>query len=190
MTGRFFITGLPRSRTAWFSVATTTPSSICFHEPTSRLQSFDELRDFWAPKFGVDIGISDSALAPQIGRILEELKPRTLIIERPVDDTIESFRAYAAKTGLHVDEESCRKFARASFEALGKVMAHPLVKTVSFDALDDYAVMLDAMNWLLPGTELPDFRTLMGFNIQVSAAGIEKTIGLRHTRWHLDGIAA
>lgn len=185
MTARYWVTGLPRSRTAWFSVATTTPTSICFHEPLSRLQSFAELREFWMPRLGVAMGISDSGLAPQAGRILEELKPRTLIIERPLDEAVASFRAFARKTSLHVDEAHCRRFSEISLRALGQVRRHPLVKAVDFHALDDYEVMMDAMSWLLPGREFPDLKALMTFNIQIKASEIERTANLPHTNWHL-----
>lgn len=186
MSGRFFITSLPRSRTAWFAVATTTPTAVCFHEPLSRLQSFTDLREFWAPKCGIDVGISDSGLAPQIGRILEELKPRTLIVKRGVDASIQSFRDFASKTSLHVDEGRCRRFSEIALAALSKVRHHPLVKVVDFHALDDYGTMLDAMNWLLPGREFPDLKALMAFNIQVKTSEIERTANLPHTNWHLE----
>lgn len=189
MADRFFITGLPRSRTAWFSVAATTQTSVCFHEPTPRLDSFQALRDFWAPKFGVDIGIADSALAPQIGRILDELKPRTLIVQRPAEEAITSFKAYAEKTGLAFDEQACRAFAGTSLKAMERLLGHPLVKTVSFHALDDYDVCLEALQWILPGREFPDLRALMGLNIQVSARRALEDASRQHAGWHMENAA-
>ena len=188
MTGRFFITGLPRSRTAWLAVATTTPTSVCWHEPLCHIQSFTGLREFWAPKMGVDIGISDSGLATQLGRILEELKPRTIIVERPLEDALLSFQKFAAGK-LHVDEKYCRRFAEIALAEIWKYSHHPLVKVVEFAALDDYDTMLDAMNWLLPGQEFPDLKALMTFNIQAKASEVERTSGLPHTNWHLQDVS-
>lgn len=145
-----------------------------------------DLREFWKPKCGVDIGISDSGLAPQAGRILEELKPRTLIIERPLDEALRSFQAFTKNTSLHVDEAHCRRFAEIAMASLDKVRHHPLVKVVDFAALDDYEKMLGAMQWLLPDREFPDLRALMGFNIQVKTSEIERTANLPHTNWHLE----
>lgn len=185
MSGRFFITGLPRSRTAWFSVATTTATSVCYHEPVARLQSYVELREFWAPKFGIDIGVSDSGLALYAPEILADLNPRTLIIERSLDDVIASFLAYAKHTSIVVDEARSRKFAQRCLDALDRIKSHPQVKTASFESLDDYATMLCAMRWLLPGRDFPDLRELMRMNIQLSHREIEREVGLPHTKWHL-----
>lgn len=183
--GRFFITGLPRSRTAWFSVASTTHSSICYHEPTKGLSSFDELRDFWTPKYGVDIGVSDSSLALQVGRILDELKPRTLVIHRPLDEAIKSFAKYATDNDLPYDGKWCSEFGEMSALALATIGSHPLVKTVRFGELDDYAVMCDCLKWLLPNAEFPDLKSLMGFNIQVQSSVIKDYLTIPHNGWHL-----
>lgn len=188
MAGRFLICGLPRSRTAWFAVASTTPTSVCFHEPLHRLQSFAELREFWVPKFGVDIGISDSGLAPQLPRILAELQPRTLIVLRPLADAIGSFKAYAARIGLHVDESHCERFTRAAQAGIEAVRGNPLVKTVDYAALDDYNTVRACMEWILPDTDLPDLRTLMNFNIQVAAQHIRKIASEPHSGWHLESL--
>lgn len=186
MSGRFFITGLPRSRTAWFAVATNTPTSVCFHEPTARLNSFEDLREFWAPKFGVDIGISDSCLAPLAERIVEELQPRTLVVERPFEDVLRSYINYAARAGISVNEAKIRRFAGAAIEALENIKASPVVKTVQFAALDDYTEVLSAMRWLLPNRDLPDLRTLMTFNIQVAAKHIRAMATKPHNSWHFE----
>lgn len=185
MSGRFFITGLPRSRTAWFSVAATTPTSVCFHEPTSRLARYADLLTFWAPRFGVDIGISDSCLAPHVERILADMQPRTLIIERPLEDVMRSYADYAARTGISMVEANARRHAEASVRALNGVKRHHLVKIVSFAALDDYAEVLAAMRWLLPHRDFPDLRTLMTFNIQVSAKHVQELAAKPHNGWHM-----
>lgn len=186
MSGRFLICGLPRSRTAWFSVAATTPKSICFHEPTSGLQSFEDLKEFWSPRFGVDLGISDSCLAPQLGRILDELKPRTLIIERDPETAIMSYKKYALAAGLPFGELHCWRFVRAAKREIETVRSHPLVKCVKFHTLDDYATLAEAMEWILPGIDLPDLRTLMSFNIQVTAKHVIAVASKPHSGWHLE----
>lgn len=189
MSGRFFITGLPRSRTAWFSVATTTPTSVCFHEPIAGLSSYDELVDLWSPKFGVDIGISDSCLALHTERILNDLSPRTLLIERPLEDVMRSYAAYASRTGITMIEQVSRQRAEDASSALGRIKDHPLVQVVKYGALDDYDVVLSSMRWLLPHREFPDLRSLMTFNIQVAAKHIQNLICMPHNGWHLKAVA-
>lgn len=186
MSHRFFITGLPRSRTAWFSVAATTPSSVCVHEPTATLASFQQLRDLWVPRYGIDFGVSDSSLASMAPRILSELKPRTLIIDRPVEDCVRSYAEYAARHGMPFFEAACTEMARRSLVALDTVRDHPLVCTVAYDALHDHAVMYRAMEWILPGREFPDLRQLMAMNIQVNDPEPLIAAAGAHTGWHLE----
>lgn len=184
MGGRFLITGLPRSRTAWFAVACATATSVCFHEPTARLESFDALREFWAPRFGVDIGISDSCLVPLLSDILDDFAPRTLIVERQLAQAMQSFRAYAERVGLAINEAEILRVSGLAIRAMEQAKSHRLVKTVSFDALDDYDTVLEAMRWLLPDREFPDLRTLMTFNVQVSSKHIRDAVAAKHSGWH------
>ena len=55
MPKRFFITGLPRSRTAWMAAFMTSGNAVCLHEPRN-----------WAAMWNHDgaqhVGISDSGL--------------------------------------------------------------------------------------------------------------------------------
>lgn len=186
MSGRFWITGLPRSRTAWFSVAATTSSSICVHEPTSRLQSFGDLCEFWKPKFGVDFGVSDSALAMRAEIILQQLQPRTLIIDRPVDECVASYLEYAERNGLPSDGEACLHFANEALSALETIRENPLVCSVDYDDLADYAILYRAMEWILPGRDFPDLKALMGLNIQVHNPRSFIGAAMTHSRWHMN----
>jgi hypothetical protein len=148
-------------------------------------QSYEELCGLWVPKYGVDIGVSDSALANQVSKILSHLKPRTLIVDRPKEDAILSFASYMRRACLDVDFERCRQLADVSLKALDAVRGNPLVKSVQFDDLRDYNVMLACMEWLLPNRDFPDLKTLMDFDIQVSAHAVKKMPYIQHTLWHL-----
>lgn len=141
---------------------------------------------FWAPTFGVDIGISDSSLAPQAERILEELAPRTLVIDRPVEDAIRSFINYAARAGISVNEARIRQISEQTLAGLDKVRRHPLVRAVDFRGLDDYAEVMVSVRWLLPDADLPDLKALMTFNIQVAAKHIRAVTARPHNGWHLE----
>lgn len=164
---RFFITGLPRSRTAWFSVATSGARSVCYHEPTHHIGSFGQLREFWEPSFGMATGMSDSALCPQLPRILSDIGPRTLIVERPLEESLFSFSAWAGKYSIAVDLDACRRIARLSLAAVEAARSHPLVKCVGYSDLQSPDVVMECLHWLLPGHDFPDARALMGMNIQI-----------------------
>lgn len=181
MTAPFFIVSLPRSRTAWFAVATSTAKSVCYHEPTACLSSFAELVSLWTADAGMSIGVSDSGLALQLGRILRVVKPRTLMIRRPIGDVVDSFRAYMP--GL--DYERGRRFLEECDEALSKSADHPLVRHVEFSKLDDPEVLSDCLSWLLPSADFPDAKFLSRMNVQVRRSYVADMVARPHNAWHL-----
>lgn len=183
MNGRFMITGLPRSRTAWWSVVATTSLSYCHHEPLPHTRSFDDLKRYfetWPHR--PFAGISDSGIAPVLGRILEEIQPRTLIVMRDVFAVRESLEAYF---GAGVSDrgtlwaELCN-----SRIILRKFAGHDLVKVVPFEALNDINVVRQCMAWLVPGPEIPFPDQLMDFNIQVKREKAVLDRKLPHNGWH------
>lgn len=149
------------------------------------MDSFEALKEFWIPRYGVDIGISDSALSLQTGRILDELKPRTLVIIRPVQDYVASLVKYATGNKIKFSEEWCREFGERSAASLAAIKSHPLVKTVKYSALDDFSVMEACMKWVLPNAEFPDLKPLMGMNIQVAVVEARRIANSEHNSWHL-----
>ena len=65
----FFVTGLPRSRTAWMSVFLTHGPSICLHEPTTRCGSMKEVRELMESQQPLGwVGAAD----PNLGLFAEE----------------------------------------------------------------------------------------------------------------------
>jgi len=89
----FFITGLPRSRTAWLSVLLTQGNSFCFHElPVGR-----NMVDTIAQKMGeVDypcVGVSEPSLLV-CWRELQKRFPhaRWVVVDRAPKESLEAFR--------------------------------------------------------------------------------------------------
>jgi hypothetical protein len=178
----FLITSLPRSRTAWWSVAASTPVSRCVHEPLKNTESFDELVDCWDgdKEFA---GISDSGLVPQLGRILAAVEPRTLLIRRDPKQVIASFMNYmSAHT---VDLIALRNYVTASNAELDKWAKHPLVRSVNYDDLCDVEFVETCFEWLMPG-QFDHFNfELMDMNIQVDKGFAATSILAPHSRWFL-----
>lgn len=178
---RFLITGLPRSRTAWWAIVCNTRSSICLHEPTPHVSSFEELEALWHAPSGMAAGVSDSAVVLQIGRILRELKPRTLIVERDPEESIQSFEIYWGRP--------VNKLVRTWLLAMqGELERHkndPLVKTVRYNELDDLKTVQRCFEWLLPKSVLPDFDLLMRMNVQVRLDYSQELAAKFHNGWHL-----
>lgn len=167
MSHPFFIVGLPRSRTAWFAVATSTAKATCWHEPYPHLDGFKALRSLWLdPSMGVSIGVSDSSLAPLTGRILREIKPRTLMIFRPKFEAIASFVGYMKGSGVDINWRAVTDLADRYMAEMSTYSKHELVRAVRFDELNDQDVMRKCLNWLLPDEAFPDLAQLMRMNIQ------------------------
>lgn len=179
LMSRFFITGLPRSRTAWFAVATTTDKAICLHEPSAKLSSYDHLAAIWGP----NMGVSDSALALHIGRVLADFQPRTLIIERDIDDVLVSFeRCMGAE--IHPSQRGHIVIGlRRCREELNAWKDHHLVRTVKFEALQNFDVLQGVFAWLVPGKPIEELRQLAHMNIQCDPAHAMEMAKLGRGRW-------
>lgn len=151
----FLITGMPRSRTAWFAVACTTAAGICHHEPGRG--EFDDAKHLLVN----GDGISDSRLGLHLPRILDEIGPRTLVIDRNPDAVMASFARYSDTALAKV-----RGFAKPRLARLrdALVVDHPLVKRVDLAALDDIDTVRECMDWL--GVEPLNLEQLMHMNIQ------------------------
>lgn len=168
MAAPFLITGMPRSRTAWWSVVTSTARSICTHEPEPDRATFEGLGRYFKNDAFEFSGISDSSIVTGlIGPVLQEWKPRTLIVLRPRDQVLRSFLSYAKHAPVfnaHILREQLERWdENAKSWATSK---HPLVKVVDFGALENLAVVQECFEWLMPGG--PKFNpALLHMNVQV-----------------------
>jgi hypothetical protein len=174
----FWITGLPRSRTAWFSVAMRGPRSHCFHELTADASSFEEMTALWlVGEPGQHRGNSDSACGFHAERILTVIRPRTLVIERPVGEVIASLSSLFERDMRSVAPMLERLQDSLNFE-------HPLIKRVRFADLNDRDALIEAAEWLVPGHG-ERAAGLMDLNIQVTKSRAQELTGLTHSLWHL-----
>jgi hypothetical protein len=182
MSQPFFVCGLPRTRTAWWAVVTSTPVSRCSHEPLADTACFEDLIPFWKSDEFEFCGISDSGLAPQVGRILSEIKPRTLLIRRDPLEVIRSTTRYFI--GQTVDLIAAREYVSACQKAFAAIEADPLVKVVRFEDLGDLKTVLDCFEWLLPGQSRHFRAELMHMNIQVDPGFVLARAERPHNLWH------
>lgn len=178
----FWVTGLPRSRTAWFAVAMRGPGSHCFHELTTDTASFDDLRCLWLlGEKGQHRGNSDSACALYAARILAEIRPRTLVIERPMGEVIASLSRLYSRDMAHLAPLLERLNASLSG-------AHPLIKRVRIADLTDREALIEAANWLVPGHG-ERAAALTDMNIQVTQERALELTRLTHSLWHMKDAA-
>lgn len=151
---RFVVTGFPRSRTAWFAVATG-----AIHEPISHM-GWDQ----WSEAWPADVGVSDAAAIFHLPEIIAGFWCPVLIVERPKADVLASFLAYlepAKATSAHM-AETCRAIldryeTHMRFE-------HALVRRVRYRDLENLATVEACMAHL--GVRPVNLAQLMHMNIQ------------------------
>lgn len=168
MATPFFITGLGRCRTAWLSVVCSTATSICHHEPVDG--DLQAAKALWAhPARQRYVGISEAFLGLHIARVLEDVGPRTLIVERDLDDVLRSFLRYAGLQG--VKHPGAHDHLRSQMVRLRHELAlvpedHPLVRRVAYEDLADKDMVLACMDWLMPGVEPLNLDAMLHMNVQ------------------------
>jgi len=87
----FFITGFPRTRTAWLANFFTYGNSFCFHEAIKQCNNITDLKDLFVSTGKQYVGNSDSVI-PFFAKRVNELFPQAkwVIIERDEQDVIKS----------------------------------------------------------------------------------------------------
>lgn len=185
----FLITGLPRSRTAWFSMLASTAQGIfCYHEPTAGLQSFDALAKLWAnPRFE-NVGVADSTLGFQLERILRDIQPRTLVVERPIGEVRESLLAYMS--GIAISVPAIDSYLEALQSSIEACLPHPLVHRITYQDLQDRTELYAALDWVMPGTHFENLDNLMHMNVQIDRDYVLAQAARPHTHWYRKGLAA
>jgi len=164
MSKPFFITGLPRSRTAWFATIATTAISICHHEPTAG--SLEPALKLWRGDSSYPYtGISDAALGLHLGRILSELRPQTLVIRRPIQEVAYSMFRYT-DGWVDLDHRKLGEHLHAVEMQLDKFATHNRVLTIDYNSLHSTEVVKDCLAWLIPGCKPINLEQLMHMNIQ------------------------
>ena len=142
------------------------------------------MRALWRPIAGHSVGVSDSCLSLQLERILEEVAPRVLLVERPIEDILRSFRGYLAGVLHGFDYDVGREYLLELQAQIDRFRGHPLVRIMAFDALADYDKVLETLFWLVPDTDFPDLRSLMHMNIQVDRDYCLARVNQPHNGWH------
>lgn len=177
----YLITGLPRTRTAWMSIAASMgPASICFHEPMSESGSWRKAAELWQSETFKYIGIADSAFGFHLSEILHDIRPRTLVIERPQADVAASLGKLSTRQTNYCDLLAAR---------IEEFKSHLLVKTISFSALRDNETVLECLDWLMPGLyfDRAKIEQLQNMNITVDMDRVWR-LAVEHKHQMLDMI--
>lgn len=169
MSERFLITGLPRSRTAWFAaLASALPGAICHHEAISypHITSWQQAALLWEREMDGYIGISDSSFGFHLPEIMTRWAPRVLVVQRNWQDVV----AACERLGL----VNAAGYCEALVPKLLAVQGNPSVRFVEFADLVDDEVVRSCLWWLMPGVSIPMdlIRIYQRFNVQADLAQV------------------
>lgn len=157
----FLITGLPRSRTAWFAAFMSLGQTICFHEPLKHLSDISELPDALRSVNHMHVGASDSGAGYFLPWITQNLMGMPiLVIDRDVDDVAASMAGIGLPMGRALTLLSDRLLA---------VKGRPGVMWVSFDSLNNKRIMQKIWWHLMPGVAFDEERYELFKDLRIEA---------------------
>jgi len=155
----FFITGLPRSRTAWLANFFTSGSVFCWHD-LLRTKKPCDLDQYESLPGVAHYGDSDSALllcAEQVQRLHPDA--HWVVVHRPAKACEKSFRDYFGKHPYPgVTEENVEFAFRMVTDKLVETvntLKPANVLHVQFDELNDVRVMRDIWHWCVGDLRFP-----------------------------------
>jgi len=158
----YFVTGLPRSRTAWLANWLTAPGTFCFHDATlidnSHVGVLSVMAERQNRRQYEAVGDSDSGLIFWSGQVRAACpKAPFILIERDPEACLASSLRLGFSKGLW----------DAILQAYWQTRRLPGVRIVSYDSLDDIDV-LDSLYYDCTGLPMDRQRTelLQHLNVQ------------------------
>jgi hypothetical protein len=139
----FFVTGYPRSRTAWWAAFLSTGPVLCLHDPTAWCDPLEP-----PVGRGERFGIADSGLATYAQALFEKWPGAPLlVVRRPREESFRSFCSWLpAETPLPAAQAGFSLVAGALDTLL---LARPYHEILYTD-LDDPLAVAEAWSFLLP----------------------------------------
>ncbi len=176
MSAPFFITGLPRSRTAWLANFFTWGNAFCHHDLLRLGFSVPTLKRKLQATRAEFVGDSDSALlllAPQL--VAEFPESRWLLVRRPVADAVADFQKYFGGhpyPGLPplTDSQAKDLFQRGDqqCEDLARLVPSDRLLQVRHDELDRLDCLRRIWEWCVPLPFEPERAEMLNtFNVSI-----------------------
>ena len=163
----FLITGLPRSRTAWIAQYFQGLEGVsCFHEPESKENDIASVLDRLSDVYGLYSGISSSAISFWTDNELKSFNGcKSLIIERNIDDVIESLN----KAEMGLSEDTNIKICDYIIKSYERIEKSTDCMKIKYGNLDDPYYMKSIQNHLTPQTmfDYKYWEYMMEANIQI-----------------------
>lgn len=167
MTPIIFITGLPRTRTAWLANFFTGDGVLVYHDLLADCRKVEDIKFKLFETPAQILGDSDSGL-PLFAKQLVHWYPEAkwLHVDRPLGAAIESYRVAFGDVAPYAGVPEFTDFAlRESFDTLAaanedlqSVVDPAFYHAVGFSKLNDRESMKAAWDFLLPGHVFPEHR--------------------------------
>lgn len=163
---RFYITGLPRSRTAWLANLMTNKDSFCFHEPVKYVQqSTQEIEEYLDEKT-MDYrytGVCDSSIPFYNDNSFINPDEPLLVVVRPIEEVIESMKKLNGQSLSHNIQ-----LANKASDNLEKFTEYHTNKMyVNSEDLDNPSTVESVMRFLTPDADIDTDRINELVNVKV-----------------------
>lgn len=159
----FFITGLPRSRTAWLANFFTTDGTLCFHDPR---ESVSEIIDRHPT---LRVGVADATLPLKYPGLVSKYPDAPwLYVFRPEVEARQSFIKFISGH-VSLTRRGVDSFFRLHREATARMIekGNGRVWTLQFAQLNEPAAVESAWKHLLPEVAWNPLRWAVLNNLQV-----------------------
>lgn len=144
----FFITGLPRSRTAWISALFNTHEDvICLHEPINQFGSWETIKDYMDSLPYKHVGVSDSTIAIHSYFFKENFSNCPVIfVKRDENEVINSLKSF-----LFISKEDSEKIIAPLLDCI-PFLLQTCYKTavVEYDLLNNNKVIKAIWDYCIP----------------------------------------
>jgi hypothetical protein len=170
MNKPFFITGLPRSRTAWLANYLTTDKTHCYHELIGECDSWQEYQDKLNKNDKV-YGDSSSGLIFNIEHFIERYpNSKWICIRRPFADVIFSLE----KKGFSLNSTEMRELENTFKNAYKILYDKANISFFAYDELNETKTIEMIWSFCCPSLPVPIGRAenLQKFNIQIDLSRI------------------
>jgi hypothetical protein len=131
---RFYITGLPRSRTAWFSALFSCGDVFCSHEGVSRYRSPKEYISATEYMPYDYIGDSNTLLVLKYNELVKS-QDKVVVVLRDINDSVESSMKWLDKQGI--SDKSLHKVLLEKYTEYDKTIRSIYALQVRFEDIDD-----------------------------------------------------
>lgn len=156
----FYITGLPRTRTAWLANWFTHKNSYCFHELSKYGKDFYELQRVVKSRTEMFIGTADSGFPLYHQQFLQYVPGKIVVIERDPKEVMDSYKEdFGSEMTIELVDQLLNELE------LIKAKKNPLV--MQYEDLDDIQKLKSLWNYCAPTIKMDEDRTKMLMELTV-----------------------